>query len=407
MKKQNDSWERYALDVMEGKLRGFRYTLFRLLLLFLSKIYAGIVAFRHLLFRQHYIKEGNLGCLVISIGNLTVGGTGKTPVVEKLARELSEKGRSVAILSRGYKREKAPLKDRRKAKTSGEPLLDPVMVVSSQEEVLLDSRTAGDEPFMLANNLPGVPVVVHKDRYIGGKYAINNFGTDTLLLDDGLQYLRLRHSIDIILVDSTKPFGTGQLLPRGTLREAPKNLKKASYILLTKCEKPPSSELLKELRKHNPVAEIICCRHAPLYLENFVTGEREHLNKLSDSYVATLSGIATPESFEKSVKKLGSNIVLTRRFSDHHRFDEDEISTILERCVRRDIEFIVTTEKDAVRLPKDFKYEIPVYFLRVEIEITNGIDAWDMLISRICDLRKQTPLEPIEIENELTDLVQT
>jgi len=398
MKQQSDEWEKFGLDVMEGRLRGPRFTLLRILLHFLSYVFSGIIRLRLRLFGARVVREGNLGCLVVSIGNLTVGGTGKTPVVESLARALKEGGRSVAILSRGYKRErkKIPLGLKIRARLSGRKIADPVMVVSSPDEVLLAARIAGDEPHMLANNLPGIPVVVHKNRVRSGRHAIREFGVDTLVLDDGLQYLRLRHSIDLVLVDSTKPFGTGHMLPRGTLREPPRSLRRASYVFLTKCEQAADPKLIEQIRKHNPVAEILQCRHQPLYLENLETGVRRDLATLKGAYVGTLSGIASPESFERGVKKLGANIVLTRRFPDHHRFADGEVEGLMDRCVRRDVEFIVTTEKDAVRFPELRNSEVPVYFLRVEIEITEGKEIWDRLVERICRHRAEAPARLID-----------
>ena len=140
--------------------------------------------------------------------------------------------------------------------------------------MLLDSRTAGDEPYMLAHNLKDVPVVVDKDRVKAGKHAIREFGADTLLLDDGLQYLELRRRLDIVLIDRYHPFGNEYLLPRGTLREPPRNLRRASYIFITKCNGEPDDELVARIRRYNRTAEIIECTHRPLYLENAATGRR-------------------------------------------------------------------------------------------------------------------------------------
>ena len=157
-------------------------------------------------------------------------------------------------------------------------------VVSDGKEVFLDSETAGDEPYMLATNLDGVAIVVDKDRVKAGLHAIKEFDVDTLLLDDGLQYLRLRHRLDIVLIDKYSPFGNEKLLPRGTLREPPKNLKRASYIFITKCDGSSNEELIQRIRKYNRTAEIIECAHEPKYLENIDTNERlplDHLKGLS------------------------------------------------------------------------------------------------------------------------------
>ena len=167
---------------------------------------------------------------VISVGNLTVGGTGKTPVVEMLARALQAGGRRVAILSRGYKSVPRPLLLRLWDAVFKQKSVFAPRVVSDGNALLLDSRTAGDEPFMLANNLRGVVVLVDADRVTSGQYAIEHFGADTLLLDDGFQYVRMRHGIEVALIDSQAPFGNEFLLPRGTLREPPGNLRRATHI---------------------------------------------------------------------------------------------------------------------------------------------------------------------------------
>jgi len=317
-----------------------------------------------------------------------VGGTGKTPVVELFARALSDGGRKVAILSRGYKSKKPPLKERLRARFSGKLLQIPPRVVSDGKEVLLDSRYAGDEPFMLAKNLKTVPVIVDKDRVKGGLYAIKHFGVDTLLLDDGLQYLRLSHRLDVVLIDRTSPFGNERLLPRGTLREPPKNLWRASYIFITKCQGESNEELVRRIRQYNRVAEIIECRHRPRYLENLVDGEKVPLSDLEGKYVSTISGIAVPESFENGVRKLGAKIELTRRYTDHHRYEKDEIEQFIERSLNRDVDLIVTTEKDAVRFPKLNRTDVPIYFLRVEIEILSGEETWRECVNRICEPRR-------------------
>ncbi|HEX7194244.1 MAG TPA: tetraacyldisaccharide 4'-kinase, partial [Chthoniobacterales bacterium] len=264
MRRWLDDLEQYAIEVILEKRHGFRASILRIVLRLLSFIYLAIVQLRLYLYRKRILKERQLGCLVISIGNLTVGGTGKTPVVEKFARALQSGGRRVAILSRGYKSI-----DRRKRKTWWERVLgqgseNPPRVVSDGKRVLLDSGTSGDEPYMLASNLRGVAVVVDKDRVKGGLHALKELGVDTLLLDDGLQYLHLKHRLDIVLVDRQAPFGNEHLLPRGTLREPPRNLRRASYIFITKCNGEPNSGLIQRIRQHNRTAEIIECTHKPL-----------------------------------------------------------------------------------------------------------------------------------------------
>ncbi|MGK0189848.1 MAG: tetraacyldisaccharide 4'-kinase, partial [Verrucomicrobiales bacterium] len=294
MKESLESLEQFAIDVILDRRKGPRAAVLRCALFGLSGIYRQVINLRLFLYRTRILREHNLGCMVISIGNLTVGGTGKTPVVELFAKALQKGGRRVAILSRGYKSVKPPVKQRLRSRLTGIKFQAPPRVVSDGRELLLDSKTAGDEPFMLASNLRDVAVVVDKDRVKAGRHAIREFGADTLLLDDGLQYLKLRHRLDIVLIDRFAPFGNEYMLPRGTLREPPANLRRASYIFITKCDGQPNDALIERIRLYNRTAEIIECRHRPLYLENMLTRERESLEFLKGKYVGTVSGIAIP-----------------------------------------------------------------------------------------------------------------
>ncbi len=380
MSQRTENLEQFAIDVILERRHGFRASLLRFFLHGLSFIYERIVQFRLFLYRRRIFRERALGCLVISIGNLTVGGTGKTPIVEKFARALHSGGRRVAILSRGYKSVPRHVPNkwfRRKAP-------QPPRVVSDGKSLLLDSLTAGDEPYMLANNLKDVIVLVDKDRVKSGLFAIKELKADTLLLDDGLQYLHLKHRLDIVLIDRQAPFGNEYLLPRGTLREPPRNLRRASYIFITKSTGESNESLIKRIRQYNRTAEIIECAHKPLHLQNVFTGERLPLDSLRDAYIGALSGIAQPDSFENGLRALGAKIEISKRYADHHRYSEAELQSFINRCVRRDLAMIITTEKDAVRFPRLTNPEVPIFFLRVEIEILSGHESWEQCVARIC-----------------------
>ncbi len=383
MRRWLEHLEQFAIDVILGRAHGFRAGLLRGILFLFSLLYLRIVQLRLFLYRKRIFRERALGCLVISIGNLTVGGTGKTPIVEKFARALQAGGRRVAILSRGYKSVAKPTKrswfDRLRGKAP-----DPPRIVSDGQSLLLDSLTAGDEPYMLANNLKDVIVLVDKDRVKSGLYAIREMKADTLLLDDGLQYLHLKHRLDIVLIDRQAPFGNEFLLPRGTLREPPRNLRRASYIFITKATGEPNDALIARIREYNRTAEIIECAHQPLYLQDVYTGEQLPLDRLTGTYIGSFCGIAVPESFEAGLRKLGAKIELTKRFADHHRYSEAELQSFINRCIRRDVDMIITTEKDAVRFPRLTKPEVPIYFLRVEILILSGHETWEHCVARIC-----------------------
>ena len=387
MKETLEQLEAYGIEVILGRINTLRARLLRGALWILSRVYGRLVRLRLWLFRGRYFRDHDLGCMVISIGNLTVGGTGKTPVVEMFARALRERGRQVAILSRGYKsQQEKKKKERHFGRKAPEP---PPRVVSDGNDLLLNSLRAGDEPYMLAANLPGVPVLVDKNRVKAGRHAIRDLGADTLLLDDGLQYVRMRRRIDVVLVDRTAPFGNEHLLPRGTLREPPRNLRRASYIFLTKCNGEPNDAIIGRIRQFNRTAEIIECTHRPRYLQHLLTGERLELSEMAGKHVAAISGIAVPEGFENGLVKLGAILEFSERFTDHHRFTEKEVAAFLDRCLFRDVHMVVTTEKDAVRFPLPPRLDVPVYFLRIDIDILNGREHFDACIRRVCEPPKR------------------
>ncbi|MEN8254228.1 MAG: tetraacyldisaccharide 4'-kinase [Verrucomicrobiota bacterium] len=383
-KPKTEQLETYLLDVIEGRREGRTVTMLRGILRTLSWIFTVIVQVRLWLYHHRIIRPSTLGCQVISVGNLTVGGTGKTPVVEVFARNLQQQGRKVAILSRGYKSKELPFLQKMTQRITTGKIETPPRVVSDGKRLLLDSHTAGDEPYMLASNLPEVSVVVDKDRVKAGKYAIKELGCDTLILDDGFQYLKLGHRLDIALVDQTNPFGGGHLLPRGLLREPMRNIKRAGFIFITKCTEGGAPELKDHLRRLNPHAEISECRHAAKYLKN-VFGETTYgIDRLKGMKIAAVSGIAVPESFENALREFGAEIVYTRRFTDHHRFSQQEIINTINWSIKRGAEAILTTEKDAVRFPFVDRLDIPILFMRVEIEMFSGEEEFMDWIARIC-----------------------
>lgn len=387
MRRWLEGLETFAIDVILERRYGRRADALRWVLYLLSRIYLGIVTARLALYQRRYFRPRTLGCLVISVGNLTVGGTGKTPVVEMLAKALHAGGRKVAILSRGYKSVPRPFLLRLWDKFSKKKAVFVPRVVSDGTALLLDSRTAGDEPFMLANNLRGVVVLVDRDRVKSGQYAVEHFGADTLLLDDGFQYIRMRHAIEVALIDRQAPFGNEYLLPRGTLREPPGNLRRATHIFITKCTGADNSDLIERIRKYNRTADIIECAHRPRHLKNLATGETQPLEFLQGLEIGSICGIAAPESFESALTKLGAKIEVSKIYTDHHRFSPREIENFLRRCGRRGVSAIITTEKDAVRIPRILEPEVPMYYLRVEIEILAGQESWQRFVDRLTTKR--------------------
>ena len=353
----------------------------RFLLAFLkavSFIFAVVVHIRYALYRFGVIRRYPLGVQVISIGNVTAGGTGKTPVTEIFARTLAAENRKVAILSRGYRRKEAPWWQRIFSQ-----VIEPPLVVSDGKRVLLDAATGGDEPYMLASNLPGVAVIVDRNRVKAGRYAIKRLGCNTLILDDGFQYQKLKHSIEVVLVDSTNPFGNGNMLPRGILREPARNLSRADIIFLTKC-RGDVSRVKEEIRRYNTKAEIVECNHTPRVLKDIWSKEEFPLSWLQGKTACTLSGIASPKGFENSLRRLGAKVVWCERYADHHRYEASEVLYALNRTADMGADALVTTEKDAVRFPRFETVPVKCLYLRIAIEILAGEENFTQIINRIC-----------------------
>ncbi|MEI8352460.1 MAG: tetraacyldisaccharide 4'-kinase [bacterium] len=380
--------EKILVDLIQRKdtsrIKDRRILLLLWVLAQLSHGFKLAVRIRHALYNHGIARHHTLGCQVISIGNVTVGGTGKTPVVEVFARSLQKRGRKVAILSRGYRKKELPVLERLMNRLLMRNSRTPPRVVSDGRNLLLDSAMGGDEPYMLASNLADVAVLVDKDRVKSGRFAINHYGCDTLILDDGFQYLALKHHVEIVLVDSKNPFANGYMLPRGLLREDVKHLSKAHYIFITKCDGSDNSPLKAEIRKYNAKAEMIECTHRARFLKNVFTTTREDLDFLRGKTVAAVSGIAAPAGFERELEKLGAHLTQRVQFTDHHRYTQQEIIEVINSARESGAEAIITTEKDAVRFPRLDRCDLPVYFLRVDIELLSGTEDFNACIARIC-----------------------
>jgi tetraacyldisaccharide 4'-kinase len=260
----------------------------------------------------------------------------------------------------------------------------PPRVVSDGHELLLNSAMSGDEPYMLASNLPNVAVLVDKNRVKSGRYAIDRMGCDTLILDDGFQYLELKHRVEIVLVDRTNPFGNEHVLPRGILREPISSIRRADFIFLTKSDGVGSEGIKARLRKLNPKAEIVECRHAPRYLQNVFTRERKDLSMLNGLKVVAVSGIAVPAGFEDELVRRGAALLERFRFADHHRYTQQEVIDIVNAAQHLKADAILTTEKDTVRFPRLERCDVPAYFLRVDIDLLTGAEDFRHCIERIC-----------------------
>ena len=378
--------EKYYLKVLAGRKKGFSVWLFKALLWLLSLIYLCVIKIRSLLYHLRIFRARAVTAWVISVGNITLGGTGKTPVVERLARLLHARGRKVVIISRGYRRKTGPLFKRLKEKLRGAPT---TRVVSDGSNILLNSRVAGDEPYMLAVNLEGVPILINRNRVKAAFYAIRRFKADTIILDDGFQHIGLKRDLDIVLIDATHPFGNAHLFPRGILREPLRSLARADLLLITKAVEGEQKELKESLYRLNQRAEVLECRHGPVYLYDMRTSLKTTLDYIKGAPGAVLAGIAHPEGFERMVSELGVRIIYSRRFADHHFYSQQELIDIINKASRRGAEFLLTTEKDAVRFPRLPPGNLPVFSLRIRIESVAPGGDFDQELLRYLRQRKQ------------------
>lgn len=390
LKEKWSDFEEFVEGVIYDRDLSVSARLFGLFLRPFSFLFSGIVRLRLFLYtRRIFFKDIPLDCLVIVVGNLTVGGTGKTPVVERFTKELMARGRRVAILSRGYKsKEEKPKKSWSNFFAKAEYI--PPKIVSNGDQVLLGSEEAGDEPYMLAENLKGAIVLVDKDRVKAGLFAIKKFNVDALILDDGFQYLPIKGKFNLLLVDQTNPFGNRCLLPRGILREPVRHLSRASYIFLTKSEIEPDLDLLQTIRHYNSEAEIIRCIHKARYFREVNTENTKPLNFLYELYVGVFCGIASPRGFEDIIQRMSGELRFKKRFLDHHRYTHQELDRLFLKAKNAGADVVVTTEKDAVRIPATYKPIIPLYYVRMEIEIIEGFEDFEEAVSDICFSHRKT-----------------
>ena len=369
-------WQEFLIEITEGQRKGFLVSLLRAGLTVLSGVYYILIEIRLLLYRCRLLKKKKLSSYTISVGNITVGGTGKTPAVAMLAEELQKRKCRVAVLSRGYGREVNCSSGKRTTSA-----LKEISVVSDGKKLLMEVREAGDEPYLLAKNLPGVAVLVGKDRKLTGNYALNNLTVNTLILDDGYQYWPLIRDLDIVVIDSLNPFGNGHLLPRGKLREPLKNLRRGGLFLLTRVDQADNLNSLREkLRKIKPGVKIVETIHHPDHLIDFKTGERQELGLLSGKRVLVLSSLGHPQSFERTLSKLGALLVEKVRFPDHHRYREAELREVEEKALKKGVDFIITTEKDAVRIASRERASVEMLYLTIKLRIIKGKESLEELL---------------------------
>lgn len=342
----------------------------RTLLWFPLTLYELAVRLRVAAYETGYLKSKRLDATVISVGNLTLGGSGKTPMVHYIARYLRSEERSVAVLTRGYARESSGMR---------------VLNDSSSKDRSprgLSFREFGDEPLMLARALPDVPIAVNKNRHEAGTWAEKTLGSDVLVLDDGYQHLALARDLNILLVDATDPFGGFEMPPFGRLREPLYGLKRADAIIITRADRPFDQAQTLSIIKH------FCGEGVPVMyfystiseLRHLASGESYEAKNFAGWNSAVLCGIGNPRVFAEDILQIGINIVSENFFGDHHPFSQEDLDRVTRAAREAGADAIITTEKDAVRLEGLTHGEAPIYAARLEMESDDEVRLKSLLL---------------------------
>lgn len=349
----------YYLSILYGQQRGFIAALIKSTLSAFTYPYSAVLNTRNFLYKNGVLKSTRLPVKVISIGNITTGGTGKTPLVESMARCLLEKNKKVAILSRGY---------------------------GSNNPLQKNSDNVNDECLILKENLQDVPVLAGKDRVSNGEKAIREFGVDCLILDDGFQHFRIKRDLDIVVIDSLNPFGAENLIPRGSLREPLKNLGRADLFIISHSDQSKEQTIksiytkLNNVNNDAPVCESI---HRPVHIENITDGSILEPEWLKGKRIYGLSAIGNPESFTYTLKELGANLIKHKKFHDHHNYNREEIGDIVSEAKALGADAIVVTQKDIVKIRNMDIKDFNILSLKIEMQITKGIKMYEEAIDRV------------------------
>ena len=372
-------------------------SLFACFLSIISKGYSGIVKIRESLYKKGLFKSEKLPCIVISIGNITVGGTGKTPMTIYLAELMKDFGLKVVVVSRGYKG--------KAEKTGG--------IVSNGKKMCMDAVDAGDEPCMIAARLKGVPVIIGQDRFMAGSVAVKQFNPDVIILDDAFQHLQIQRDINLVLLDNNLPFGNKHLLPRGILREPVSALKRGDAFVLTRAD-CTNNGLPEELNKIACCIPVFRAFHVP-YLNSVVKcctsvaklktvsktqlKDSQNLNILKNKKLFLFSGIAKNRDFYNSVYLIEKEIKGFLEFPDHYFYTNNDIKRIIQSAIESDADCIVTTEKDYMRIGSDTSWPLDLIVMGVKISFGKDKEAFSSFILAPffkrppCQNRMQTALK--------------
>ena len=344
-------------------MRIWQHPVVSVLLLPFAWLYWVITAFRNRLYDRIF-KPVRLDVTVISVGNITVGGTGKTPLVEAIARFVQKQGKKVVIQSRGYGR-----------RSHG------TLIASDGKNSPVPPELAGDEPYLLAKKLPGVPIMVGSDRLTATRQAIKMFHPDVVILDDAFQHRRIGRDLDIVLLDTRKPWGNGRLLPAGPLREIPANINRASLIVLTRSDDPEiTNQRLKTLRALTDIP-VIRSEHRPVEWVDVHMRKVHLLQHLHNQNLVAFSGIGHPDSFIDTLKAIEIEPSVVIHFRDHHWYTAKDMIKIERTALKIGATALITTEKDGVRIIGIKELDLPIYCLRIEC-IMDRFEILNQLLRR-------------------------
>jgi len=359
--------ERLFQLVVADERRSPGLALLRSLALPAAGVYALLAGVRNYLFDTGVLPCWHPRCRVVSVGNLTVGGTGKTPMVAWLAGFLQEEGRRVAVVSRGY----------------GGACGRRICVVSDGSRIFADVRISGDEPQLHGRRLPHVPVLCSAHRARAVVAAVEEFASQVVILDDGFQHRRLARDLDLVLLDARSPFGNRCLVPRGPLREVPSALRRAQALVLSRFDGSPLAEANREeLAKRWPGKAIVTAAYRPVRLFEASTGRERPLGSLAGVRAAAFAGIAKPEAFFRTLEDLGARLVYSCALPDHHPLSPALLSDLVRAAAAKEPELWLTTEKDWVRLPATPSPAMNLWVLGIAIDLGEDSSRFKDLVRR-------------------------
>lgn len=336
-----------------------------------AKLYEIVVRLRLFVYNSGYRKSGRLDAVVISVGNITVGGTGKTPIAAAIGQYVLRQGYRLAVLTRGYKRQ-----------STGRRVLNHPQHSQTANANYLEF---GDEPLLLARLLPQAPIVIDKNRYDSGRWATEEFAAEVLILDDAYQHLQVHRDLNLLLLDATNPFGGGEVVPLGCLREPLDELKRADVVLITRANQPfDKARTLQVIESHCQAnTPVFFFSSAILQFRNLVAGEIIDSATFTGKKIAVLCGIGNPRAFAADLRQLGLVITSENFFADHYAYTQEDMGRVIEAAQKSGAEMIITTEKDAVRLESLQMTGMAVYAAVLQMQSEQEAEFQQLLLQTV------------------------